>query len=52
MEFTPSEIEMEKVSALPPFERYQYTIKKVADFEQAYTSSKPIPLFTEMVPRH
>jgi hypothetical protein len=37
VEFKPGKTEMEKVAALPPFDRYQYTIKKVADFGQAYT---------------
>ena len=29
--------ELENVSRLAPFERYQYTIKKIADFEQLWS---------------
>jgi hypothetical protein len=37
MEYNPNQIEVEKISALKPFDRYQYTVKKVADFELIYT---------------
>jgi hypothetical protein len=37
MEYNPHPIEVDKVSALKPFDRYKYTVKKVADFELIYT---------------
>ena len=37
MEYNPNPIEVDKVSALKPFDRYKYTVKKVADFELIYT---------------
>lgn len=37
MEFEPSPIEVDKVSSLKQFDRYKYTVKKVADFELIYT---------------
>lgn len=37
MEYNPSPIEVDKVSALKPFDRYKYTVKKVVDFELIYT---------------
>ncbi|RZK34189.1 MAG: DUF2750 domain-containing protein [Hymenobacter sp.] len=35
MEYNPNQIKIEKVLALKPFDRYQYTIKEVADKEVA-----------------
>ncbi|MFD1874529.1 DUF2750 domain-containing protein [Hymenobacter bucti] len=37
MEYNPNPIEVDKVSALKPFDRYKYTAKKVADFKLVYT---------------
>ena len=37
MEYTPNQTAVEQVLALKPFERYQHTIKKAADFELIYT---------------
>jgi len=37
MEFGPNPIEVNNVSALKPFDRYKYTVKKVADSELIYT---------------
>ena len=37
MEYTPNKTAVEQVLALKPFERYQHTIKKAADFELIYT---------------
>lgn len=39
MEYKPNQKEIDRVSALQPFDRYQHTIKKVVDFEIAYTLS-------------
>jgi len=36
-DFKPNPIEVDKVSVLKPFDRYRYTIKKIADFELIYT---------------
>lgn len=37
MEAKPSQTEVKSVSGLKPFDRNQYTVKKVADYEKAYT---------------
>ncbi|GAA3985703.1 DUF2750 domain-containing protein [Hymenobacter antarcticus] len=37
MDYKPNQKEIASVSALKPFERYQHTVKKVVDFEMAYT---------------
>lgn len=37
MEYNPNQIEVDKVLALEPFDRYQYTVKKAVDFELLYT---------------
>ena len=37
MDYKPNQKEIASVSVLKPFDRYQHTIKKVVDFERAYT---------------
>ncbi|WP_083322177.1 DUF2750 domain-containing protein [Hymenobacter lapidarius] len=40
MDYKPNQKEIASVSALKPFDRYQHMVKKVVDFEMAYTLTR------------